>query len=300
MKNRVILILASIFSALLLASCGEGKIDISDAKYEPKLVISGYIYPGKNVEKISIMRNIPLNSNVDYSSVILKDADVKVIEVSSGNVFKLVFDDLSMAFKYNGTELKIEPGKSYRLEVAASVDGKMLKATSTTTVPLNGFKVLEKDLGIVPYREKDANGNLKKMNFNFKPSSNASYYGISIVPLENDYSHFIKDNAYFKIEDSADVIKNLDNYRYQYDWVQNVNSSADKINVEIEWARIWFYSKYRVIVYAGDQNFRNFSTSNQELQEMDGNFHTPIIDIQGDGIGVFASAIADTLTFTVK
>jgi hypothetical protein len=82
--------------------------------------------------------------------------------------------------------------------------------------------------------------------------------------------------------------------------VQNVNSKADNINVEIEWINIWFYSKYRVIVYAGDQNFRNFSTTNQELQEMDGNFHAPIVDIKGDGIGVFASAIADTLTFTIK
>lgn len=300
MKNRILITFASIVTALLLASCGEGKVDISEAQYEAKLVISGYIFPNKNVERITVMRNIPLNTNVDYENVILKDADVKITDVSSGKSYKLDFDLPTQAFKYNGSELKIENGKSYRLDVTAAVDGKTLSANAVTTVPLNGFKVLDKDLGVIPYREKDAGGNLKKLSFNFKPSENASYYGISIVPEKKEFAYFIKDNSYFKIKDSTDVIKSLDNYIYRYDWVQNVNSKAASINVEIEWINIWFYSKYHVIVYAGDQNFRNFSTTNQELQEMDGNFHAPIVDITGDGIGVFASAIADTLTFTIK
>ncbi len=300
MKNRILLVLASIITTLLLTSCGEGVVDLSEAKYEPKLVVSGYIFPGKNVERITIMRNIPLNTDVDYESVILKNADVRITDISSNKTYKLDFDLLTQAFKYNGSELKIENGKAYRLEVSAEVDGKTLNAEATTMVPLNGFKILNRDLGTVLYREKDNNGNLKKLNFNFKPSTNASYYGISIVPEKKDYAHFIKDNSYFEIKDSNDVIKSLDNFSYRYDWIQNVNSKADNINVEIEWINIWFYSKYRVIVYAGDQNFRNFSTTNQELQEMDGNFHAPIVDIKGDGIGVFASAIADTLTFTVK
>lgn len=300
MKKRIFLIFASIISSLLLASCGEGTVDIGEAKYEPKLVISGYVFPNKNVERISVMRNVPLNTNINYSDIVLKDADVNLIDVESGKSYKLDFDQESLTFKYNGNELKTVVGKSYRLEVGAVVDGKNLKASAVTTIPLNGFKILDKDLGTVAYRQKDENGNLTKLNFNFKPSSNASYYALSIVPLVHDYQNFIKDNAFFKIDDSTDVIKNLDNYTYQNDWVQNVNSSADRINVEIAWMHIWFYGQYRVIVYAGDQNFRNFSTTNQELQEMDGNFHAPIVDIQGDGIGVFGSAIADTLTFTIK
>jgi hypothetical protein len=298
--KRLLILLGAAITSIMLSACGEGTVDAGDANYEPKIVISGYIFANTNVERISVMRNIPLNTNVDYNSVVLKNADVKIYDVEANTAYKLDYDEATLTFKYNGGGLKIKSGKSYRIEVEAVVDGKNLKASSVTTVPLNGFKILHKDLGTLPYREKDNAGQVKKVNFDFTPSASANYYGVSIVALDNDFSRFIKDNAYFKVDDTADVIKNIDNYIYRQDMIPNVNPLAGHINVQIEWHNIWFYGRYRVIVYAGDQNFRNFSTVNQNLMEMDGNFHTPIVDIQGDGIGVFASAIADTLTFSVK
>ena len=38
----------------------------------------------------------------------------------------------------------------------------------------------------------------------------------------------------------------------------------------------------------------------KNVQEFDGNFHEPRINIQGDGIGIFGSAIADTVFLKVK
>lgn len=300
MLRRFYVIAASLIAAVMLSACGEGTVDVSAATYSPKIVISGYIFPNQKIERIAVMRNIPINTDVNYDEVILKNAIVNLTDLETNKVYKLDYDAETSAFKYSGSELKIQYGHSYKLDVLAAIDGKTLQANCVTTVPQSGFSVINKNLGEISYREKDESGNVKKVNFNFKPSSNASYYALSIVALENDYSHFIKDNAFFEVDDSTDVIKSLDGYSHQYNWLQNINPAAAQINAEVEWLDLWFYSKYRVIVYAGDKNFRNFATTNQQLQEMDGNFHTPIYDIKGDGIGVFASAIADTVIFTIK
>jgi len=300
MKKNIFLLIITLFTSLALFSCGEGKVDITDAKYEPKLVISGYIFPGQNVERITIMRNVPLNANVNLSEIVLSKANVNITDVASGISYKLDFDQATQTFKYNGTALVIKCGASYKLDVSAVVDGKTLNASSVTTVPKSGFALMQKDLGEYVYHAKDANGVLQKINFDFKPSSDAKFYGVSLVAQNGSYSNFIKDNVYFEIKDSNDVIKNLDSYSKQFYWIQDVNSAADKINMKVEWIDVWFYGKYRLIVYAGDKNFMDFAISNENLQEMDGNFHAPILNITGDGIGIFGSAIPDTLWFSVK
>ncbi len=62
---------------------------------------------------------------------------------------------------------------------------------------------------------------------------------------------------------------------------------------------MWFYGQYRIIAYAGDENMKNYYLTHANVAEMDGNLHEPVFNIDGDGIGIFGSAIADTLYFTV-
>ncbi|MBI2419393.1 MAG: hypothetical protein HYV28_16140, partial [Ignavibacteriales bacterium] len=50
--------------------------------------------------------------------------------------------------------------------------------------------------------------------------------------------------------------------------------------------------------FAGDLNFKNYLLS-ADSQEPDGNFHEPVQIFTGDGIGVFASAVKDTLVFSI-
>ena len=68
----------------------------------------------------------------------------------------------------------------------------------------------------------------------------------------------------------------------------------------LDWINIWFYGNYRIIVYACDENFRLYVLTYKNVQEFDGNFHEPRINIDGDGIGIFGSAIADTVYLKVK
>lgn len=291
-----LIILVSI--ANLFNGCGDGVVDISQAKFEPKIVIRGYLYPEHTVDNIRITRNVPLNVSISDEDIVIPDAKVKLTDLSSDTTYNLVFDKDSLTYHCINSASKIEYEKSYKLEVWANIDEQNLYASSITTVPLKGLKIDKSIDNSISYREKDAFGNLKKYTINLKPSPNADIYAISIVAENPDVNYFIYDNPYRK-PDTSDIMNNMDQYEEAYSWLQNYKPGAEQLSFEIEWMSIWFYSKYQVIIYAGDENFKDFFLTQKEVQEMDGNFHEPKMHIEGDGIGVFASAVVDTTYFTV-
>jgi len=61
------------------------------------------------------------------------------------------------------------------------------------------------------------------------------------------------------------------------------------------WQDFRFYDDYEIIMYAADKNYKDFHITYRNVMELDGNFHEPKFNIEGDGIGVFGSIIADTV-----
>lgn len=299
MKHKILIFFSIILMGILLSSCGESAVDVSEAKYEPKIVIDAYIYPMSPVNNIKLTRNFPLNTNIDITQAVLDKAGVTITDLQTGSVYRLEYDPQNLTYYYSRGDLVIGYGKSYRLDVSAEIDGKKLTASSTTTVPQKGLDVQNRFLGSMKYREKDAAGNVKNFIINFKPSEGCSFYGIAITPRDPSVRSFIFDNAFFK-PDTEDVIKDFTQYSRQYRWIQNVNSAAPVVDYKIEWFDTWFYDTYVVKIYAGDRNFFDFLSTHNMVQEPDGNFHEPRMHIEGDGIGVFASAVVDSVLFSVN
>ena len=301
MINAVKLFLLIIIPLALFSSCGEGTVDIGQNTYTPKIVVEGYLYPGQKVSNIRITKNIPLNTAPDTLSLILFTADVRIIDLQSNKEYKLTFSPNSYAFEYTGNDLEIGYNKSYRLSVSANVNGQNLATSCITHIPNSGFKIERQLSQIQPlfYQEKDAIGNIKNYSLVFNPSPGTSFYAFSIVALDANDSTFNYNNAYIDVK-REDVIKDLDRYKYQFRWLQNVNSTNGSITFEMNWINFWFYGKYRVVAYAGDDNYKNFSLTYRLVQEFDGNFHEPAMALEGDGIGVFGSVIADTVYLEVK
>lgn len=297
MKYKIIIGLLLIF---IIYSCGESVVEIGQNTYSPKIVIDGLVYPGNKVENIRITRNIPLNTKLEPEQVVLFTADVKIKDLQTGKIYQLFFNQNTLAFEYNGNDLIIDYDKSYKLSVSAYVDGKLLQASSITKTPANGFKIIDSEsyIDTIQYLEKDESGNDKQLFVKFSPSFGTQYYAISIVALDAALENFIYENPYFEIEEK-DLEKELDRYKYQFKWLQNVNSVSPNIEYKIEWLDTWFYSNYRMIIYAADENYRLFAQTHKNVQEFDGNFHEPRMNIEGDGIGLFGSAIADTVYFKV-
>jgi hypothetical protein len=149
------------------------------------------------------------------------------------------------------------------------------------------------------YREKNTSGDVKEFDLQFAPSRGVDFYAYSVTALDADMKSFIFDNAYFTDIDSSDLADDFDRYKQSYSWLQNSKDDVPVTKFNVDWTMIWFYGNYRVVLYAGDKNFKDFLMTHKDVLEMDGNFHEPKLHFEGDGIGVFGSAIADTAYFRI-
>ncbi|MCK5078010.1 MAG: DUF4249 family protein [Calditrichia bacterium] len=297
MINRLIILLITV---LLIASCGNPSIKIEDDQYKPKIVINGYIFPHKPVDKIFITRNFPVDQNIDNYQIIPPDTRVSITDVETGTSYSLSFHvtNDSAWFRYEGSGLDIDYGKSYRLDVTATIDGKALQASSVTTVPQQGFEIISINYDSLHYYEKDESDNIISFNVEFERSPGTTFYLATIQPVDTSYQNFIYDNAFGDL-DSSDVKENYKDFTYNYTWIQDTPLTPGQSNVDLFWFFIWYYGKYQAVIYAADENYRYFMQTYSEVREMDGNYHEPIMNIEGDGIGIFASMIADTVEFFV-
>lgn len=276
-------------AALIFAECGSPGVNVNDAQYEPKITVEGYLYCGETVNDIKLMRNFPLGAPLDQSTLYLTPSGNNVTVTVNGT--PLFFDPGTNSY-YN-TDMKVGYGKTYTLEVYATIDGKNLHTTSATTTPQKGFEVLKKNLGQLKY-------NTTLPYVTFKTSPGTDYYIFSIVPDSASTANFIYANALRSNEDSAKVANDLNDLKFRYGTVNNIDSyTGQTYTYSVQLNQTWFYGSYTLIAYAGDTNFKDYVMTAPSVQEFDGNFHEPIPIFNGDGIGVFASAIRDTVRFTI-
>ena len=194
---------------------------------------------------------------------------------------------------YFNRQVTVDFNKTYTLAVSAIVDGQNLQTTSTTTTPQKGFAVFNNNLGQFTY-----DGN--PITVNFKTSPGTDFYVFSIVPDTASTANFIYNNVLRKNIDSSDVVSNFNDFKFRDGILDNINSNAGiDYSFTLQLQDTWFYSSYTIIAYAGDTNFKDYFLTAPNVEEFDGNFHEPIQIFTGAGIGVFASAIRDTVKFSI-
>jgi len=282
-KNLLVIVLTLIF---ITTACGDPVVELEN-DYEPKIAVSAYIYPEKRVENIRVMKNFQLSGDIDSSSIILTPFTNNV-NISINDV-PLNFD--LKTFSYYTDNLQIDYNKEYTLKISAVVDGKQLYTESKTVTPQKGFEVTVKDLGEIKYREISP-------TIKFTVSPGTGFYAFSINALEASVDNFIFDNPYEPNIKPEDLEDRLNFYKFQMNMVLNLNLAPNNIyEYEISGLDTWFYGNYEVVVYAGNKNMEDFVLTAGNVQEFDGNFHEPRMYFEGDGIGVFAGAIADTVKF---
>ena len=284
MNYIIIVLLAAAFYA-----CGDPAVGIEDVKYEPKITVEAYLYPGETVNKIKLTRNFSLETTIVPEDLPLTPDKNSVVATING-----------VLLSYNETEgyyysddLLIENNKNYKLEVNAVIDGQQLYTESETITPESGFHLLEKDLGDIQYVQQRA-------EIKFNPAPGTDFYAFSIRAENATLDNFIYDNPFIPDLERKDVEEDFNDYLFQRNAIINVNSEqGNVINYEINELDTWFYTNYKVIVYAGDKNFKDYFLTVDNVQQPDGNFIEPEFHFEGDGIGIFGSAIKDTLTFNL-
>ncbi len=272
---------------LLLTNCGDPLVDISDEPYHPKIVVEGFLYPGDTISNIKISRNFKLNTEVNPDSLILTPTANKTYVTINGT--PLLFDEKSRT--YYTKNITVETNTEYKLSVEAEIDGKIYSAKAITVSPKSGFNVLEKNLGEVKFG-KD------KVRINFVTSPGISTYAFSIIADSASADNFIYENKFFPNITPEKVDERLNSFLFRFRFILNINSLAGiTYPFELEQFDLWFYSPYRIVAYACNRDYKDYLLTAKNVKEFDGNFHEPKSNFTGDGIGVFASAIRDTVYF---
>ncbi len=289
--------------SLILMACGEGEVTIDYSKYEPKIVIEGYLYPNQQVDRIKITRNLPLNTNIAKEELPISNAEVVItdINVNPNESYTLSFNQDSLYYYDSGNNLTIKYGWEYRLDVQATVEGKLLTASSTTKTPLAGFTIYDSvSTQQISFSDITQSGTLPRPIVYFNRSDQTDFYAFSILAVDASLNSFIYDIHPFAGNiKREDVEENFDTFRRSHDTIFNTPQVSDTTQWVVEWYHMWFFGQYRIIAYAGDNNMKNYYLTHANVFEIDGNLHEPDLNIEGDGIGIFGSAIADTLYFNL-
>ena len=283
------LLLAALLLPLLFitASCGDPAIEAFE-QYEPKIVVNAYLFVGTTVSDIRILRNYPVGTTIESSKQYLTPAQSTVVTING-----TVLDYNPITKSYFSNSITVQPKTAYSLQVTSVVDGRKLECSAVTTTPNVGFALESKNLGTVSY-----NGN--KPVISFKPTEGAYSYSFSFRPDSASLDSFIYDNIFESDITREDVAKDFNGYYLQWDMVINIDTKISGFfDYVTEWWDIWFYGPYTIYAYAGDINMRDFLMTATDIQEPDGNFFEPAFYIKGDGIGVFGSAVRDSLTLRV-
>jgi hypothetical protein len=142
------------------------------------------------------------------------------------------------------------------------------------------------------------NGTLPRPVIFFNRSTGTDFYAFSILAMDADLNNFIYNvHPWGGNIEEEDVEENFDTFRKSHDTVFNTPTTADTTIWTVEWFHMWFMGRYRIIAYAGDKNMKDYYLTHANVVETDGNLHEPEMNITGDGIGIFGSAIADTFYF---
>ncbi|GJQ61923.1 MAG: hypothetical protein SCALA702_09760 [Melioribacteraceae bacterium] len=284
MKKLVLFLLLALF----VTACGDPAVDVQEVEYRPRITVEAYVYPGEQIKDIVLTRNFELEQPIDTAAILLLP-NVNQVNATINGV-PLVFDPSTFTYY---TNIIGDYNTSYELKVSARIDGIDLETSAVTTTPSPGFDLLDNDLGDLIYRENPA-------NIKFTPSPGTDFYAFSIRAENATLDNFIYDNPFIPDLTREDLEDTFNDFRYQYNLLINVDSySSVPLEYEVLGLDTWFYSNYSVIVYAGDKNFKDFVLTAKQVQQPDGNFIEPAFHLEGDGIGVFASAVRDTLTFNL-
>ncbi len=279
--------------------CGKTSVDVGEYTYEPKIVINGLLYPDQHPRRIKISRNYPVNAEIDPVDALIEDADVQITDLDRNGSEQLHYNP--QLWCYQGDSMVIRAGGNYRLNVRAEIEGQLLEATSETTVPETGFEINEQQScsGDIYYRQRDAEGNLEQLCVVYRRSPSAEFYVLSLVALDADSSTFVTNNPYGLELDAEFLNDNLQQLKNEEVWAPPDDRSEGFATMEIPWLDVWFYGRYRGVMYAGDRNFFDFFITHERVQDIDGNLREPRFHIEGDGIGLFGSALADTIYFNI-
>lgn len=281
-----------LFGCLLLAffSCSKNP---NSPDYEKEITVFGFLWGNKPMtanRAIMISYTQPIDELYDLQQSVIKNADVTMTDVNSGEIYKLT-DDEKPGFYFNDS-LIAKPKNSYLLKV--EIDNKTVTATTTIPPALLVRTNLKTDEIDSVYQE-----NLSRQ----KPIFLECEDGEQIIVVDM-YCNESWENAEYinpfwgqeKPGDAGEYGGNDGNSEPRHIIASAKFRELFSLNYPgqavIDWysSMIGFYGSYTMQVMAIDDNYYNFINKNEYPELQSG--------VQG-GIGVFGSVCGETFRLYV-
>lgn len=290
---------------LFLISCGDPEIVLDNNVFEPKIVIDGYLITGQPVERIFIKENIPSGTSLNTLNLFVDDAEVYITDLSTNNRVQLTYDNDPFTLSYYdefGALGIVKHNTEYRIEVRATIKGEELTASSVTRTPSTGFAIHPTADTTKVYPRNDDERDNNKFNITFDKAEGAEIYIFQHVPLDKRYETLIQTprNIFLNEEITREDFEDEKDGFESSGEIVNLKSDTPEYTREINWFRFHFASRYRTTVIAGDENYKDFYMTFNQVQDIDGNIDEPNFNIDGDGIGIFGSATIDTIYLNIE
>ncbi|MCC7429657.1 DUF4249 family protein [bacterium] len=316
---------------LLFSACGEPQVDFQQNN-EPYIAISAFITPHKKVDGILLSKALALGQNFNKDTIYIKDANVELQELDkNGNIVKSqilssrqkIFID-TLQVKNNKKDLQgnifladttlydttfkweyFDPTETFEVRYKTTykllVDYGEIHVSGKTTVPDSGFAILGTSTNQNSFVYALQNPILQWKSPN--DSSSVRGYVLTLRARKHDKSNFIYQNIFSVFNDTTkldstewrDFAEAMRNSHYTLDFDDGFSLSHQLI-----WFTVWFYTTYDVVVYACDENYFDYArVLTVGNQDPDGNFTEIKNHFEGNGIGVFAGVVSDTIQIKI-
>lgn len=263
--------------ALTAYGCKENNITESENQ---KLVVEAFLYAGEKVENIRLTKTLSLGSEDTLAPPV---SNAQVVLYKNGVAYTLSPNPHSSGYyMYNGSDLSIEPGSSFSIEV--NYQGN--KITGSTVVP-----------------QKPQNVSISSSTLKVTQPSASSGGGWGGNPFQDTNSIYIKwDNP-----DSSLYYVVIENLETSPTYINSFGGGPDMAGRRMTFPpsptkefvisrrNLTYYGKHKAIVYKVNQEYADlYESRNQDSR----NLNEPLTNIK-NGLGVFSAFSSQEVYFEV-
>ena len=281
--NKIKIFLATLVSLIIFTACE----DTAPFEYEKDHYIEGYLIVDNPIEKIKVMRTVPLNDKFTYQDAMIKSADVTIS--TENKTFDLNYkSEPEPGFYYEDTTYKVKPETYYDLRVELQ-SGEVYTGRTRTPARFQWKNDPVDKLYFPPNPEEyDDISSLPNppdsTKISWTRSGKVNFYIISVKCLDTaNYGKYLSPPIQEKNKRTYKPWEGDENY---YKELTSTNFIANT-KTPVVWFSFKWHGPHEVKVQAPDNNYLKWFL---QYAGFDGDVYNPNLNtIKGGAFGVFGS-----------
>ena len=279
--NKIVISIIGIFCFMLINACE----DVIPSDYIEQKFVEAYLIVDEPIRNIVLMNTQPVNKKFEYSSSLIRNAEVKII--GDGKEFVLSIDTAGeQGYYYSDSTYLVKPNMQYKLEIR--IPGYVDLISAETTTPAR-FKYIRTSDDILYYPKDTIKlPALDSFKLEWEKVPGISFFILNLKCLDTlEYGKYLvpqTDEKNRRIEKP-----------WNEDWMFKETTNLGLIpntKTPVVWMSFKWYGKHDVSIFAPDTNYLKWFIQNTIKNQYD-----PLLSNMKNAMGVFGSASAARDTF---